>query len=222
MDTTRPGIDPRPRPVPFARPGAWLLPVWPALLALGTLTHQPDPGEAFDEYARYVSTPLFLVSHLGASIGGAAVGALGALAVAALLLSGPAARAGVSGAAALVAGNVVTTAVFGAAAFAQPALGRAHRAGAPGVAAIDHDVYGAPLVGTAVVGLLLLVIGAVLLARASAATDPALRRAAIAFGGGLPVFVLTGFLLQPVQPVAAVVATIGAVLIVRRVRSGGE
>lgn len=204
--------------VPFSRTAAWLLPAYTALLAMSTLTHQPDPGEAFEDYVRYVTTPLFLVSHLGASIGGAALGALGVLAVAALLIPGPAGRVGVVGAATFVAGNVVTSAVFGAAAFAQPAIGRAQQAGATGIAALDRDVYGPALVGTAVVGLLLLLTGAVVLARAVAHARPDLRIAAVAFGGGLAMFVVTGFVIEPLQPVAALVATTGAVLVVRGLR----
>jgi hypothetical protein len=50
-----------------ARIGLWLLPVYGILLGLSTLTHQP-PIEDFDAYARYVTTDVFLVSHLGASI----------------------------------------------------------------------------------------------------------------------------------------------------------
>ncbi|MFC5063393.1 hypothetical protein [Actinomycetospora atypica] len=221
VTTSSSELDPRTRPVPLARTGTWLLPLYTLLLALTTLTHQPDPVEAFDQYARYVSTPVFLASHLLGSIGGAALGVLGAFAVAALLLAGPAARAGVVGAATFAAGNVVTTAVFGAAAFAQPAIGRAHLAGASGIAAVDRDVYGPALVGTAVVGLLLLVTGAVVLSRAVARTDRTLAGPAIALGGGLVVFVLPGLVLGPAQPVGALVATVGAVLVARGLRRTG-
>jgi len=58
-----------------ARIGLWLLPAYGILLGLGTLTHQP-PIEDFDAYARYITTDVFLVSHLGASIFGAALAVL--------------------------------------------------------------------------------------------------------------------------------------------------
>jgi mannose/fructose/N-acetylgalactosamine-specific phosphotransferase system component IIC len=59
-----------------ARIGLWLLPAYGFLLGLSTLTHQP-PVADFDAYARYVTTDVFLVSHLGASILGAALAVLG-------------------------------------------------------------------------------------------------------------------------------------------------
>src|SRR3954452_9381024 len=106
--------------------GAWALPVFTALLTLGTLTHQPDPGSDFPGYADYVTTPVFLVSHLGASILGAAIGIVGIVAVA-MLVAVPSGHPGrtLAGAALAVLGNVLNPPLFGAAAFAQPASGRA-------------------------------------------------------------------------------------------------
>src|SRR5918995_1260196 len=73
-----------------ARIGLWLLPAYGFLLGLSTLTHQP-PVADFDASARYVTTDVFLVSHLGASILGAALAVLGVVAVTAYLVSGRAA-----------------------------------------------------------------------------------------------------------------------------------
>jgi hypothetical protein len=73
-----------------ARIGLWLLPAYGLLLGLSTLTHQP-PVADFDAYARYITTDTFLVSHLGASILGAALAVLGVVAVTAYLVSGRAA-----------------------------------------------------------------------------------------------------------------------------------
>ena len=55
----------------FARIGLWLIPLYGALLAASTLTHQPDYETDFQSYAEYITTDRFLVSHLGASIAGA-------------------------------------------------------------------------------------------------------------------------------------------------------
>jgi hypothetical protein len=49
----------------------WALPVYGALLAVSTITHQPDYQTDFPAYARYVTTSQFVLSHLVASIGGA-------------------------------------------------------------------------------------------------------------------------------------------------------
>ena len=63
----------------FARGALWALPVWAAMLFLGTLTHQPDPQKDFAGFAAYVTTTSFLLSHLINSITGAAIGSIGAV-----------------------------------------------------------------------------------------------------------------------------------------------
>ncbi len=72
----------------WARIWIWLLPVWGSLLALSTVTHQPDYKTDFEGYADYITTTPFLVSHIVASIGGAALAVIGAgaLAIALALL----------------------------------------------------------------------------------------------------------------------------------------
>lgn len=202
-----------------AHAGLWLLPVHAALLALGTVTHQPDPDADFGAYARYVTTDVFLASHLGASILGAALGLLGVLAALPFLVRGPSARPAVLAAVLLVVGNVLTTAVFGAAAFAQPAIGDAYLRGTTGAVEIDGGVYGLPLVVTAVVGMLLFVAGSVSLGTAIARVDPGLRPAGMLYAAGMTAFIVPGFVLGPVQPVAALVATGAAVLVARRLGS---
>ncbi|MFC5142560.1 hypothetical protein ACFPK1_30340 [Actinomycetospora rhizophila] len=194
-----------------ARTGLWLLPLHALLLALGTLTHQPDPATRFDAYARYVTTAPFLAGHLGASIAGAALGALGAVALAVVVRG---ARPAVLAVATLVAGNVVTAAVFGAAAFAQPAIGRAHLRGVAEAPAIDADVYGPALVSTALVGVLLLLVGSVALGVAVARAG--LRAAGVVYAVAMVGFLAVGFVVHPVQPVSAVVAAGAAVVIALR------
>jgi uncharacterized membrane protein YphA (DoxX/SURF4 family) len=125
-----------------ARIGLWSLPLYGVLLGLSTVTHQPSVTD-FDAYARYVTTDVFLVSHLGASIFGAGVAILGAVAVTAFLVRGRAARTAVAGLALTTITNVFMAASFGSATFVQPGIGRAHLAGVPGMAAINDDTaYG--------------------------------------------------------------------------------
>jgi len=79
--------DPRNGP-PFGRMvrlGLWALPAWAVLLFYGTLSHQPPPQTRFAAWARYVTTPEFLASHLIGSIVGAAIGILGVVALAVFL-----------------------------------------------------------------------------------------------------------------------------------------
>jgi len=202
-----------------ARVGLWLLAAHAVLLAVGTLTHQPDKTPAFDDFARYVTTTPFLASHLVASIGGAALGALGAVAALAFLVRGRSAGPGVLGAATFVAAQVVTTAVFGAAAFAQPAVGRAHLRGVAGAAAIDADVYGPALFGTAIVGVLLMLVGSIALGVAVARAgerDRALRLAGVVYAVAIPLFLVSGLFVTAAQPVPALVAAGAAVVVARR------
>ena len=188
----------------WARRGLWALPVWAALLLVSTLTHQPSPATDFPAYARYVTTTPFLLSHLVASILGAAVGLLGLIALFVLLARGRAARLALAGLVASVLATVLTASVFGVAAFAQPAIGRAYLGGAADLAvALNGDVYGPPLFATALPGLLLFALGVALFGAAVARSGwlPWWAGAGLALGGVL--FALVGFLVGPVQPVGA-------------------
>jgi hypothetical protein len=60
-------------------------------------TDPPTPIDDFDAYARYVTSDVFLVGHLGPSIFGASLAILGAAAVAVLLAYGRAARLAAAG-----------------------------------------------------------------------------------------------------------------------------
>ena len=127
-----------------ARLGLWALPVWAALLFVSTLSHQPSWKTDLAGWSRYVTTPQFLASHLIASILGAAIGALGLIALGAVLASRGHPRAGLWTMVTGVFANVLTAAGFGVAAFAQPAIGRAYLAG--------HTAQARLLVATAVNG----------------------------------------------------------------------
>lgn len=53
----------------------WLLPAFGLLLALSTIRQQPPVQTDFEGYAGFVTTGEFLLNHLVASIGGAALAA---------------------------------------------------------------------------------------------------------------------------------------------------
>lgn len=224
-DPTSPGgIDPTPYDASahdtsvsrFARAGLWLLPVYGVLLALSTLTQQPDYDIDFRGYAEYVTTDRFLVSHLGASIGGAALGVLGVVATLAFLARGRAATGAILGAACFVVGNVLFAALFGVAAFAQPAIGEAFLDGTPGVRVLNDNVYGTPLFATAGIGFLFFLAGAILLGVAIARTGRPLKWVGIGFAASLVLFVLGFLLLEIAQPVGgALFAVIGVALALR-------
>jgi hypothetical protein len=191
----------RPVAARAARAGLWLLPIYGLLLGLSTLTHQP-PVDAFDEYARYITTDVFLVSHLGASIFGAALAVLGAAALTTHLVKGRAAGTAVTGLVLTTVANIFLAAAFGSAAFVQPGIGRAHLTGVPGMPALNDDTaYGSALVMTASGATLLMAIGAVVMGVAIARTDPRLRWYGVAYSVLLVLFGL-GVLVQILQPFA--------------------
>jgi hypothetical protein len=201
----------------YLRSAVWGLPVFTGLLTLGTLTHQPDVDADYAGYADYVTTPVFLVSHLGASILGAAIGIV-ALSSVAVLAAADGSRPGRSllGAGLSVVGNVVNTAIYGVAAFFQPAIGRAFHAGAEGAEALDGDVYGPALFATAGVALLTWSAGAVLLGVGVGGLGRHVRIPGAVLAGALVAFYVAGQLPGPVQPVMGAIATVASVVLVRR------
>ena len=202
--------------VPAVRAGLWSLPVYGMLLGLSTVTHQP-PVSDFDAYARYVSTDVFLVSHLGASIFGAALAILGAVAVTTYLVRGRAARLAVAGMALTTVTNVFMAAAFGSAAFVQPGIGRAYLNGVEGMPALNADTaYGPALLATALTSTAFFVISAIVLGTAVARTHRALRWYGIAYATALVVFAGPGILYGVLQPVAGfALAAVTAALAVR-------
>jgi len=203
-----------------ARAGLWALPGYGLLLGLGTLTHQPSVDD-FDAYARYVTTDLFLVSHLGASIFGAGLAILGAMAVTAYLVRGRAAGTAIVGLVITTITNVFLSAAFGSAAFVQPGLGRAHLRGVAGMPDLNADTaYGPALFATALTATFLLMVAAIVLGTAIARSSPRLRWHGVAYAVLLPLFALSGFLLPPLQPWAGfALAAATAALAVRLPRT---
>jgi len=201
--------------IPAVRAGLWSLPVYGLLLGLSTVTHQP-PVDDFDAYARYVTTDVFLVSHLGASILGAALAILGAVAVTAYLVRGRAARTAVVGMVLTTVTNVFMAATFGSAAFVQPGIGRAHLTGVDGMPALNADTaYGPALFATALTSTAFFIISAIVLGTAIARTHRRLRWHGIGYAVLLTVFAGPGLLFGVLQPIAgfALVAATAALAI---------
>jgi hypothetical protein len=192
-----------------ARRGLWALPLWTILLFLATLTHQPDTRTDFPGFARYVTTNEFLVSHIAASIVGAAIGVVGLLALYVFLALHIRSRLAALALFLAVVGDVMITAIFGMAAFAQPALGRLYLAGQTDAAVSTYDdMYGTPLGLTAAVGILLFVVGVVLLGIVVSRSGVLPRWAGIGLAVGVVVFGLIGVVL------ADFIQSIGAALLI--------
>lgn len=200
----------------LAAAGLWLLPLHGVLLAVTTLTHEPDHTVDFAAWSRYVTTDVFLVSHIVGSIFGAALGLVGVACALVFLVRGPAAGTALVAVALTIVGNVLFTSVFAAAAYAQPAIGRAFLAGREGAEGLYDEVYGTPLIITLGVGALAFIAGALLLGRAVARTSPSLIWAGWGYGVMIVAFLVTGFTVSVLQPVAGLLAAAAAAVIALR------
>ena len=187
----------------FARRAIWALPVWAALLFFGTLTHQPDPQTAFGDFAVYVTTTEFLISHLLNSILGAAIGSIGVIALMLLLQETKAAGKAITGMVATVAANTLTASIFGVAAFAQPAMGQAFLAGQNNALDFYNNVYAAPLFLTALVFLLLFIVGGIFTGSAITTSGRWPRWTGWVYAVTTTGFVLSNFLLPVGQSIAS-------------------
>ena len=197
----------------FARGALWALPVWAAMLFLGTLTHQPDPQTAFDDFAAYVTTSEFLVSHLFNSILGAAIGSIGVIGLMLYLQDSKVAGKAITGMVATVAANILASSLFGAAAFAQPAMGQAFLAGQDNALDFYNNVYAAPLFITALVFVLLFIVGGIFTGIAIARCGRFPRWTGWVYAITTTGFVLSNFLLPVGQSVMSALLLIATVVI---------
>jgi hypothetical protein len=207
QQSINPGAGPLAR---AARLGLWALPVWAALLCVSTITEQPKWQTHLADWSRYVTTGQFLASHLVASILGAAIGALGMVALGAVLARRGHPAAGLWAMVTGVFANVLAAAGFGVAAFAQPAIGRDYLAGHTAQASllVHTAVNGGWLNATAITGELLLIVSVVVAGAAVARTGSLPRAAGIGFAVSMVLFVLGGIPDNgPWQSIAAALMT---------------
>jgi hypothetical protein len=186
------------------RLGVVALPVYGLLVFLSTLSHQPDYRTDFHAYAEYVTTTSFLVSHLVGSILGTTIGIFGVLALGAVLATTGGRHLALPGLVLSVAGMAFIMALFGAAAFAQPAIGRAYLAGQQAAVAVNSDLYGTPAVVVGVTGGLLYSAGAVLLGVAIWRTGTLPRWAGPLYAVAVPLIAVIGLAVGVAQTVGAV------------------
>lgn len=205
----------------WARVWVWALPLWGILLALSTLTHQPDYATDFESYADYVTTAPFLISHIVASIGGTVLAVIGAVALAMALATTPPARTALRGLVAFIAGQVLMMSGFAVAAFFQPAIGRAFQDGHDTFSrSVNEDVYGPELIAMIGAGLLLFIVGGALLGRAANHSGLAPVWAGRMFALAVPAFAIAGFTVEILQPVAALLIAVSCGVLARGVSSG--
>jgi hypothetical protein len=196
-----------------ARLGVWALPVWAALLSVSTINEQPNWQTQPADWSRFVTTPQFLASHLVASILGAAIGALGMVALGAVLARRGHPAAGLSTMVTGVVANVLVASGLGVAAFAQPAIGSSYLA--------SHSAQVRLLIKTAVNGTwlnamtitsgLLLIASAVVAGVAVARTRSLPRAAGIGLAASMALFALAQPLdTGPWQAIAGALMTASA------------
>jgi hypothetical protein len=190
------------------RLGVLAIPVYGLLVLLSTLSHQPDYRTDFHAYAEYVTTTGFLVSHLVGSIVGTTIGLFGVLALGAVLAATSGRRLALRGLVLSVAGMAFIMTLFGAATFAQPAIGRAYLAGQQAAVAINSDLYGAPAVVVGLTGGLMYSTGAALLGIAlwRSATLP--RWTGPLYAVAVPLVSIIGLVVGVAQPVGALLIII--------------
>jgi hypothetical protein len=191
------------------RLGVVAIPVYGLLVFLSTLSHQPDYRTDFPAYAEYVSTTSFLVSHLVGSILGTTIGLVGVLALFAILAATSVRRLALRGLVLSAAGMAFIMTLFGAATFAQPAIGRAYVAGQQAAVAINSDLYGAPAVAVGLTGGLLYSAGAVLLGVALWRAGTLPRWTGPLYAVAVPLISIIGLAVGVAQPVGAVLLFIG-------------
>jgi hypothetical protein len=201
----------------FARFAIWALPVWAAMLFLSTLTHQPDPQTDFADFANYVTTDQFLLSHLLYSITGAAIGSIGVIALMLYLQDSRAVGKAIIGMVTTVAGNTLTSSVFGAAAFAQPAMGQLFLAGQQNAIEFYNLVYAPPLFGTVLVALLLFIVGGVFTGIAISASGRFPRWAGWVYVVTAVGFVLSNFLFPVGQSIMSALLFVATIAVAWRV-----
>ena len=197
----------------FARGALWALPIWAVMLFLGTLTHQPDPQTDFPGFAAYVTTTSFLLSHLINSITGAAIGSIGVVGLMLYLQESKAAGRAITGMVATIAGNTLVSSIFGAAAFAQTAMGRMFLAGQQDALDFYNQVYNGALFGTALIALLLFMIGGVFVGNAITGSGFFPRWTGWVYAISIVGFVLSNFLLDVGQSISSALLFIATAVV---------
>lgn len=197
----------------FARGTLWALPIWAAMLFLGTLTHQPNPQTDFAGFAAYVTTTSFLLSHLINSILGAAIGSIGVVGLVLFLQESKVAGRTIAGMVAMVVSNTLVSSIFGVAAFAQTAMGRMFIAGQQNALDFYNQIYNGTLFGTALLALLLFMIGGVLIGNAITTCGFFPRWTGWTFAISMVGFVLSTFLLDIGQSISSALLFLAALTV---------
>jgi hypothetical protein len=206
----------------WARLATWALPAYGALTLIGTVSQQPDPETRFEAWSEYVTTDWFYASHIGASILGLALGTLGVVGLAVVLSGASRPRAALSAMVVHLFGAAVVFALFGVAAFVQPAIGDAFLGGDATARDWYDEVFNNPrTLVPAAIGLMLFSAGSVLLAWSLAALPRIPRWLAWTYGLTAPFIGILGVMISVLQPIGSALLILSGVLIARRLTLPG-
>jgi hypothetical protein len=109
----------------WIRIGLFALPLSGALIAWSSLDPQPDQVTHPEEWARFVGSPYYLLTHIFGSIGSALLAIFGVFALGAYLVNGRAGRLGLVAMVITVVGQALSLIIGGVSTFASNAIGRA-------------------------------------------------------------------------------------------------
>src|SRR5215212_6017128 len=146
--------------VNWIRIGLFALPLSGVLLAWSSLDPQLDQAKHPEEWARFVGSSYYLLTHVFGSIGSALLAVFGVFALGAYLANGRAGRLGLVAMVITVVGQALSLVIGGVSTFASNAIGRAYLAGTEEVMRLEFPTAMTVLFALAI---LLLVVGNVLL-----------------------------------------------------------
>jgi hypothetical protein len=144
----------------WIRAGLVALPVYGLLLGFTTLKPQPDQVTDPEGWARFVSTPSYLVQHIAGNVVGAVLMIFGVLALGAILSRSRAPRVALWGTVLAVAGQILFLVPGTISTIATPAVGAAYLTGNRDVMALEFSPALTLITGLA---LLLAVAGNIIL-----------------------------------------------------------
>ena len=100
------------------------LPLYGALTFLSSLNPQPDPNTQFEAWSHYVTTDIYVLKHLLASILGLILGIFGTFTLGAYLITSRAPRLGLVAMVITVLGSALFLPAMGVSTFTLPRRGR--------------------------------------------------------------------------------------------------
>ena len=117
----------------------------------------------------------------------------------------------IAGMVATVISNTLVSSIFGAAAFAQTAMGRMFQAGQTNALDFYNQVYNGALFGTALIALLLFMIGGIFIGNAITASRVFPRWTGWVYALTIVGFVLSNFLFEPGKSISSILLFIATI-----------